>query len=99
MLTYEDVLSLCELSEAEVEAIAEHEHVPEICAAEYGYYLCHSAEGIPLLRRIIVDDIAEATRREDYEKATKLRAVLKHFVRAHPDNLTRQGTAEADSAA
>jgi len=36
MLTREDCLALCELSEDEVAAIAEHEHVPEIVAMEMG---------------------------------------------------------------
>ena len=34
MLTREDCLALCELTEGEVEAIAEHEHVPEMIAID-----------------------------------------------------------------
>ena len=30
MLTYEDCIGLCELSEAEIQAISEHEHIPAI---------------------------------------------------------------------
>jgi hypothetical protein len=99
MLTYEDVLELSELTEEEIEAIAEHERIPAICAAEYGYYLCHSPEGIPMVRRIILDDIIEARRHEDYEKEMKLREVLKHFIRTHPENLTRGDTGTTGSAA
>lgn len=85
MLTYDDVRELCELTEEEIEAIAEHEHIPAICAAEYGYYLTHSDNGIPMLRRIILDDIEAAEAGGHYEKVVKLRAVLKHFIRAHPE--------------
>ena len=36
MLTYQDCVGLCELSEAEIRAIAEHEHLPEVVALELG---------------------------------------------------------------
>jgi hypothetical protein len=38
-LTLEDCLALCELSEDEVLAIAEHERLPEPVAVELGNYL------------------------------------------------------------
>jgi len=60
MLTREDCLALCELSEDEVAAIAEHEHVPEIVAMEMGQYLCHTPEGEARIERMIVEDIATA---------------------------------------
>lgn len=85
MLTLEDCIALCDLSEEEVEAIAEHEHLPEIVAAELGSYLVHSREGVPMIRRIIIDDIAKAEAREDYAKALRLKAVLRHFIQTHPD--------------
>ena len=47
MLTVEDCIALCALSEAEVDAIAEHEHVPEIVAAEMAHYLINTADGTP----------------------------------------------------
>jgi len=85
MLSYDDVLELCELNEDEIAAISEHEGIPEICAAEYGYYLCHTADGVPKIRRFILDDIETAKRHGDMAKVVKLRAVLAHFVRMHPD--------------
>lgn len=85
MLTYEDVLEMCDLTEEEVDAIVEHEHIPAICAAEYGYYLVHSENGVPMLRKMILDDIEVAEAAEDYDKVYKLRAVLKHFIRTHPE--------------
>ena len=39
MLTIQDCIALCDLTEDEVEAIAEHEHIPEMLAAELGAYL------------------------------------------------------------
>lgn len=42
MLSLEDCLGLCDLSEDEVLAIAEHERIPEIAAVELGNYLLHT---------------------------------------------------------
>jgi hypothetical protein len=39
MITLEDCIGLCGLTEEEVLAIAEHEHVPEIAAAALAQYL------------------------------------------------------------
>lgn len=36
MLTFDDCVALCDLSEEEVAAIAEHEHIPAIVAAARG---------------------------------------------------------------
>ncbi len=84
MLTYEDCLGLCELSEDEIRAIAEHEHIPAIVAAELGNYLVHSADGVPMIRRMIIDDILNAGARGDFRRAAELRMVLRHFVATHP---------------
>lgn len=83
MLTWEDCLALCELTADEIAAIAEHEHLTQMAAAELGNYLIHSPDGVPKIRRIILDDIAAARTRGDAAHAAKLRLVLKHFVEAH----------------
>lgn len=88
MLTLEDCIALSELSEDEVEAIAEHEHVPEIIAAELGNYLIHSPEGVPMLKRIFLDDIQAARERHDLPHVHKLILVLRHFIETHPDQET-----------
>lgn len=85
MLTYEDVLELSELNDDEVDAIAAHEGIPEICAAEYGYYLCHTPDGLPRLHRIFLDDLAVARSHGDLEAVRRLTAVLAAFARNHPD--------------
>ena len=85
MLTLQDCIALSDLTEDEILAVAEHEHIPEIVATELGCYLVHSPEGVPLLKRMIVDDIEAAKKRNDLEHATKLRLVLRHFIETHPD--------------
>lgn len=85
MLTIEDCIALSELTEEEIAAIAEHEHLPAIVAAELGNYLVHDAHGCPAIRGMIRDDIAAARRRGDATHALALKLVLKHFIETHPD--------------
>jgi hypothetical protein len=83
MLTKEDCIALCELTPDEVAAIAEHEHIPEIIAAELGNWLVHTHDGEARIERMIVDDIAHARAHADYPHMAKLVAVLRHFVEHH----------------
>ena len=46
MISLEDCLALCGLSEAEVLALAEHEHVPEMLAASLGHHLLGQTDGL-----------------------------------------------------
>jgi len=85
MLTYEDCVGLSDLTEEEVDAIAEHDHIPQIVAAELGAYLVHSRDGLPVIRRIIQEDIEHAQKRKDNKHVIELKVVLKHFVENHTE--------------
>jgi len=80
MLSIEDCIALSELTEAEIDAIAEHEHIPEIVAAELGRYLLTQADGELRISRMIADDIERARMHGDVSKTARLKLVLKHFV-------------------
>jgi hypothetical protein len=84
-LSLQDCIALSDLTEEEVAAIAEHEHIPDIVAAELGNYLVHEPGGSPKLKRMIIDDIESARRRGDLDHCLKLRLVLHHFIKTHPD--------------
>ena len=86
MLTYEDCVALCPLSEAEIQAIRDHEHIPAIVAAELGAYLICAPDGSRRIRRIIVDDIREAESRNDLRRVVELKSVLRHFIESHPSH-------------
>jgi hypothetical protein len=45
MITLEDCVGLCGLTEEEVLAIAEHEHLPEIAATALAEYLLSQEQG------------------------------------------------------
>jgi len=85
VLSLEDCLALCDLSEEEVLAIAHHEHIPEIAAAELANYLVHTPEGEMRIKTIIRDDIAEANGCGDRTRELALKYMLRNFVLHHPD--------------
>jgi len=84
MLSLEDCLGLCDLSEEEVLAIAHHEHIPEIAAVELGNYLVHSPGGEMCIKTIIREDIDEARVQGDRLRELALKLVLRNFVLQHP---------------
>ena len=84
-MTYDDCVGLGHFTEEEIQAIAEHEHVPEIVALQIGEYVIQGDDGVRRIRRIIVDDIEHAEQRGDTERHVALRAVLAHFIATHPE--------------
>jgi hypothetical protein len=92
MLTYEDCLALSGLTEAEIEAISEHEHIPQIVAVEYGRYLVELPDGTRRIRRIILDDIEVARAAGHDDHVARLRAVLAHFISTHPQHRHRRNS-------
>ena len=84
MISYEDCVAMCGLTAAEIEAIAEHEHLPHIVAASLGRYLLDQRHGEEAIRDMIRDDIRCALDRSDARHASELVAVLRHFLITHP---------------
>jgi hypothetical protein len=85
MITLEDCVGFCGLCEAEVLAIAEHEHLPEIAATALAQYLLSQEHGSERVRDMIVDDIRRAQVARDKEKVLVLLHVLHHFLKTHPE--------------
>lgn len=83
MLDINDCIALCGLTEEEVAAIAEHEHVPDVVAAELGNYLIQTEDGVPKIRRMIIEDIDDARRHGNLAHVAVLKLTLKHFVETH----------------
>ena len=84
MLSLEDCIALCGLTEEEVLAIADHEHIPEVAAAELGSYLVQTPEGEMRVKAIIRDDIEAARRRGDRPRELALKLVLRNYLAQHP---------------
>jgi len=83
---------MCGLTEAEVAAIAEHEHVPEIAAATLGRYLLDHAHGVEKIRQMLVDDIRAAFQAGSPAHAAALISALRHFLSIHPSWLRARGS-------
>jgi hypothetical protein len=83
MLTIHDCIELSGLTEEEIDALAEHEHVPEIIAAELGNYLVQTPEGEQRIKSMILDDLQAAQERADFQHVLKLKLCLRHFLQHH----------------
>ena len=95
MISLEDCIALCGLTEEQVLAIAEHEHVPEIAATAMAQYLLNRAHGPERIRDIIIDDIRAAQARGDRQHVQTLLHVLHHFLKTHPEARPERGEAPA----
>jgi hypothetical protein len=84
MLRFEDCVAFCDLTEEEIDAIARHEGIPELPAAELGATLLRRPDGAARIRKMIQDDIAEAQRRRNFTRSVRLKLVLRHFMECHP---------------
>ncbi len=84
MITLEDCIGLCGLTEEEVLAVAEHEHLPEIAATAFAQYVLSRDHGSEVIRDMIVEDIRMAQRGGNKEHVLTLLHVLHHFLLTHP---------------
>jgi Rad3-related DNA helicase len=85
MISLEDCVGLSGLTEEEILAIAEHEHIPEIAASALGQYLSRQEGGIEQIRDMIMHDIRQAQQGKDKQHIVVLLHVLHHFLKAHPE--------------
>ena len=84
MITLEDCVGLSGLTLDEIDAIAEHEHIPEAVAVALGSYLLHKKHGNEIIRDMIRDDIRTALEHHDRQHAANLLATLRTFLSMHP---------------
>ena len=84
MITLEDCIAMSGLSEEEILAVAEHEHIPEIAAAALAQYLLCQAHGAEKIRDMLRDDIRAALAHGNRRHARELFMALRHFLSTHP---------------
>lgn len=83
MISIEDCIGLSGLSREEVDAIAEHEHIPEAAATALGAYLLHKDHGTDVICDMIRDDLRDALDAGDKTHAATLLATLRTFLAHH----------------
>lgn len=85
MLSLEDCLDFSDLDAHEVEAIAAHEHVPLIVAAEIGCHLLKTPDGVRCLDNLFLETAETARSRGCLDEAGRYMAVYQHFHQCHTD--------------
>ena len=84
MLSQTDLIGCSSLYECEIEAIAEHEHVPMAVAVVIGENLLSTHEGVVCLHKMVIEDIEHALECQDPEKAMKFAKTYKFVSERHP---------------
>lgn len=87
MINENDILDMTCLTRAQIDAIAEHEHIDTVSAAELGEYMMHIHHGPQQVQTMICEDIAEALHRNNLIRARALYKALKEFLAEHPEAL------------
>jgi hypothetical protein len=90
MLSRVDLMGLCGLREAEVLAIAEHEHLTEPAAAAMGHYLLQTKDGAATIREFIEEDIRQAVGAGRSTHAQELTGTLATYLEHYPESLPRR---------
>lgn len=85
MISIEDIIGMTDLTEAEIAAIGEHEHVDLAPAAAIADYLMRTQRGPQAIQVMICEDIRAALHRGDLENARRLFHALRHYMADHPE--------------
>ncbi len=85
MISKEDCIAFAGLTQDEIDAIAEHEHLADVPAAALANLLLHRDRGADEIRRMMVDDIRDALAAGRKAHAAELLATLRHFLHEHPE--------------
>lgn len=83
MLSRQDIIDFCGLTEGEVRAIAKHQHVSDISAASLGQSLLQSEKGVKEVERLISDNMENAISCGETDEADDLQRVLADFKGSH----------------
>lgn len=84
MLSMQDVLDYCDLDRGEIEAIAEHEHLPLAIAAELSEVLLGTPEGVCQLHAMILENMQQALAAGENQRVIALMETYEHLKRTHP---------------
>lgn len=84
MLSIQDVIDYCDLDRGEIEAIAEHEHLPMTVAAEMSESLLCTPEGVCRLHLMFLENMQQAFDAGRYDHVQELAEAYEHLQRTHP---------------
>jgi hypothetical protein len=84
MLTLQDCLDYCDLTEDEVELFAEHEHIPPEIAGPLVCGLVQTDEGVKLICECLSDLVSDAMTQGALDRAEHVLHVYAEFRSTHP---------------
>ena len=85
MITLDDIEDMTCLTRAEIDAIAEHESLPDLNASALAEYMMHLHNGPQQVQQMICEDIRNALHADNVAHAKELYAVLHGFLEQHPE--------------
>jgi hypothetical protein len=85
ILTVQECVDMSELSNEAIRAIAEHEHIPEVVAAELGQDLLKAPAGVAEIHRILEENLERAVKAGGPDKINDCKRVLERFIASQPD--------------
>ena len=85
MISIKDCIDYSDLTEEEVEAIADHEHLPFETAAQLACCLAQSEDGTQLLRCLLKNAVCDAESCGHEEALQRARKAWGQFAANHPD--------------
>jgi hypothetical protein len=84
MLTLQDCIAFSGLTPDQLDAVACHQHLPAVIAAEWAESVLESEGGIRLVEAVLVEEVACACAQGDRTCAERFRRGLEEFIRDHP---------------
>jgi len=84
MLSFQDLIDYCDLDRGEIDAIAEHEHIPVTVAAEMSEFLLCTPDGVCRLHSMIIENMQQALDAGHFEHVQELAKTYEHLQRTHP---------------
>lgn len=90
MLTLIDCLHFSGITEAELNVVAHHEHLPPLVALEKAHAFLQKEWGEPALRQMVLDEVRAALLSEDPERARAMLEQLQRTFADHPGGTDRR---------
>lgn len=84
MITLQEILDFAELRRAELEAISELEHIPEVVAAEMAFELIRTPRGLYQLHNLFLEAIERAEYTGKREHVRRFEQLYQEFSQRYP---------------
>ena len=86
MISIKDCIDFSDLTEDEVAAIAEHEHLPYASAAQLACCLAQSQDGTEVLRCLLKNAVCDATHCGHEKALQTAKRAYSQFLTNHPED-------------